>query len=135
VILRRHEEGVVIEPAGVLSSERGERLRHCHLAAREGAAQKREAVFKELRVIDLRGIIPEIDALQLALFQQAVLDEEVEIDGVLYDATCPSCGEEITFDEETLEKGSIRCPNCGEILEFDLDGTADEELPDEGGEE
>lgn len=47
-------------------------------------------------------------------------DEETEIDGVLYDATCPSCGEEITFDEETLEKGSIRCPNCGEELEFDL---------------
>ncbi len=47
-------------------------------------------------------------------------DEEVEVDGVLYDATCPSCGEEITFDEETLEKGSIRCPNCGEELEFDL---------------
>ncbi len=47
-------------------------------------------------------------------------DEEPEIDGILYDATCPSCGEEITFDEETLEKGSIRCPNCGEELEFDL---------------
>ena len=47
-------------------------------------------------------------------------DEETEIEGVLYDATCPSCGEEITFDEETLEKGSIRCPNCGEELEFDL---------------
>lgn len=47
-------------------------------------------------------------------------DEELEIDGVLYDATCPSCGEEITFDEETLERGSIRCPNCGEELEFDL---------------
>ncbi len=47
-------------------------------------------------------------------------DEELEVDGVLYDATCPSCGEEITFDEETLEKGSIRCPNCGEELEFDL---------------
>ena len=46
--------------------------------------------------------------------------EEAEIDGILYDATCPSCGEEITFDEETLEKGSIRCPNCGEELEFDL---------------
>ena len=47
-------------------------------------------------------------------------DEEIEVDGVLYDATCPNCGEEITFDEETLEKGSIRCPNCGEELEFDL---------------
>lgn len=55
-------------------------------------------------------------------------DEEPEIDGVLYDATCPSCGEEITFDEETLEKGSIRCPNCGEELEFDL---GDEDGEDE----
>ena len=57
-------------------------------------------------------------------------DEELEIDGVLYDATCPSCGEVITFDEETLAKGSIRCPNCGEELEFDLgddDGDPEDE--------
>lgn len=47
-------------------------------------------------------------------------DEDVEYDGVMYDVTCPSCGEEISFDEETLEKGSITCPNCGEVLEFDL---------------
>ena len=47
-------------------------------------------------------------------------DEELEYDGVMYDVTCPGCGEEITFDEETLEKGSIECPNCGETLEFDL---------------
>ena len=47
-------------------------------------------------------------------------DEEPEYDGVMYDVTCPSCGEEISFDEETLELGSIKCPNCGEVLEFDL---------------
>jgi len=47
-------------------------------------------------------------------------DDEIEYDGVMYDVTCPGCGEEITFDEETLEKGSIECPNCGETLEFDL---------------
>ena len=47
-------------------------------------------------------------------------DEEPEYDGVVYDATCPVCGEEISFDEETLETGSIQCPNCGELLEFDL---------------
>ena len=47
-------------------------------------------------------------------------DEEVEYDGVMYDVTCPSCGEEISFDEETLELGSITCPSCGEVLEFDL---------------
>ena len=48
-------------------------------------------------------------------------DVELEYDGVIYDVTCPSCGEEISFDEETLEKGSITCPKCGEILEFELD--------------
>ena len=52
-------------------------------------------------------------------------DEELQYDGVIYDATCPVCGEEISFDEETLEKGSILCPKCGEKLEFDLGGEED----------
>ncbi len=61
-------------------------------------------------------------------------DEEPEYDGGVYDATCPVCGEENSFDEETLEQGSIQCPNCGETLEFDLGGeeennAADEEIP------
>ena len=49
-------------------------------------------------------------------------EEEPEYDGVLYDVKCPVCGEEITFDEDTLELGSIECPKCGETLEFDLSG-------------
>ena len=49
-------------------------------------------------------------------------EEEPNYDGVLYDVKCPVCGEEITFDEDTLELGSIECPNCGETLEFDLSG-------------
>ena len=53
-------------------------------------------------------------------------DEELPYDGVLYDVTCPGCGETITFDEETLDKGSIRCPGCGETLEFDLGGDENE---------
>lgn len=48
-------------------------------------------------------------------------DEELEYDGVIYDVTCPACGEEISFDEDTLKKGSITCPKCGEVLEFELD--------------
>lgn len=56
-------------------------------------------------------------------------DEELEYDGVLYDVTCPVCGEEITFDDEILDEGGILCPKCGEELEFDLDGT----LPGEEG--
>lgn len=49
-------------------------------------------------------------------------DEEIPFDSVLYDVKCPVCGEEITFDEDTLELGSIECPKCGETLEFDLSG-------------
>ena len=49
-------------------------------------------------------------------------DGEPGYDGVLYDVKCPVCGEEITFDEDTLELGSIDCPKCGETLEFDLSG-------------
>ncbi len=49
-------------------------------------------------------------------------EEELGYDGVLYDVKCPVCGEEITFDEDTLEEGSIVCPKCGETLEFDLSG-------------
>ena len=47
-------------------------------------------------------------------------DQELEYDGVIYDVTCPVCGEAISCDEETLEAGSIQCPACGETLEFDL---------------
>ena len=39
----------------------------------------------------------------------------------MYEVTCPVCGEEITFDEDTLAEGSTTCPGCGETLEFDLD--------------
>ena len=49
-------------------------------------------------------------------------DGDVIYDGVVYDLTCPSCGEEITIDEETLAEGSIKCPVCGELLEFELEG-------------
>ena len=54
-------------------------------------------------------------------------DDEVEFDGVIYDVTCPVCGVEISFDEETLEEGSIVCPECGELLEFDLSAGEEEE--------
>ena len=58
---------------------------------------------------------------------EAADDDDAEYDGVVYDATCPVCGEEISFDEETLESGSIRCPGCGELLEFDLGADASDE--------
>ena len=48
-------------------------------------------------------------------------EEEDEEDGEVYQPTCPSCEEEIFFDETILEDGGVRCPDCGEKLEFDLD--------------
>ena len=57
--------------------------------------------------------------------------DEPEYDGVVYDITCPTCGEEITVDEDTLDEGSIKCPGCGEVLEFDLDEEDDEEGAEE----
>ena len=50
-------------------------------------------------------------------------------DEVLYEVKCPTCGEEITIDEQMLDEGSTVCPNCGEELEFDLE--EDEEEPKE----
>jgi len=53
-------------------------------------------------------------------------DEEIEYDGIIYGATCPVCGEEISFGQETLEEGSVNCPGCGELLEFDLSEEEDD---------
>ena len=56
-------------------------------------------------------------------------DEEYDAltyDGVIYDVTCPVCGQELSFDEDTLNEGSIQCPGCGETLEFDLDEEEEE---------
>lgn len=54
-------------------------------------------------------------------------DEDEDDDEIVYDVTCPSCGKDITMDEETLESGSILCPGCGELLEFDLKLDSDED--------
>ncbi len=57
-------------------------------------------------------------------------DEDSSFDEVLYDVTCPVCGEEITLDEDMLAQGSIDCPHCGEALEFEMgdDEDSDDEL-------
>ena len=41
-------------------------------------------------------------------------------DELFYEATCPNCGYNITFEESLLDAGYIECPECGERLEFDL---------------
>ena len=61
-------------------------------------------------------------------------DEEDEEDSEdCYATTCPTCEEEIFFDESILEEGEVICPNCGERLEFDLSSIQEEiiEIKDE----
>ncbi len=45
-------------------------------------------------------------------------------DSIIYEVKC-ACGNIIDFDEETLEKGSMKCPECGELLEFALEEDED----------
>ena len=47
-------------------------------------------------------------------------------DTTIYEVKC-ACGNIITFDEETLEEGSIVCDECGETLEFTFEDDEDEE--------
>jgi len=62
--------------------------------------------------------------------------DKLSYNGVLYDVVCPSCGEEITLDEELLQAGSTICPSCGELLEFDLsEDNGEDETEDEIEEE
>ncbi len=60
--------------------------------------------------------------------------DELDEDEDCYATTCPTCEEEIFFDESILEDGEIICPNCGEKLEFDL-GSLDEDIAEPQDEE
>ena len=48
-------------------------------------------------------------------------DEDYEIDGDLYEVTCPTCGHTIYLDEDMIDEGEMACPGCGENLEFVFD--------------
>ena len=67
----------------------------------------------------------------LADVEELVYDEEDDDeDEPVYMTTCPECEEEIYFDEDYLEDGTVVCPNCGAVLEFDaedLDADEDDE--------
>lgn len=58
-------------------------------------------------------------------------DEEDEEDEVIYDVTCPTCGEVLHLDEDTILQESIHCPKCNELLEFDFDEDDEDDKDDE----
>ena len=53
-------------------------------------------------------------------------EEDFDDDEDCYATTCPTCEEEIFFDESILEDGEVICPNCGEKLEVDLSSLEEE---------
>ena len=44
-----------------------------------------------------------------------------------FEVECPSCGEVIAVDEDTIMQGDFECPNCGEHLEFEVEYDEDED--------
>ncbi|MFI3325447.1 MAG: hypothetical protein R3Y35_04655 [Clostridia bacterium] len=56
---------------------------------------------------------------------------EDDEDECQFEVTCPSCGDTIELDSETLDEGAINCPGCGVKLEFDFDELGIEEEPEE----
>lgn len=40
---------------------------------------------------------------------------------VMYDVTCPKCGNEMQLTEDELLNEPYKCPKCGEPLEFEFD--------------
>ena len=77
---------------------------------------------------ELDSIEEDLDAIEEYLLDEEEYDEDEEYDDdefdfgddeVIYEVTCPVCGEVIDLDEEMMDQGSVVCPKCGEDLEFD----------------
>ncbi len=68
------------------------------------------------------AVSEDLSDVEKCLYEEDEDDEDDEDD--CYATTCPSCEEEIFFDDSILEEGEVICPNCGEKLEFDLSDLA-----------
>ncbi len=80
---------------------------------------------------ELDMIEDELDAIEESLNEDVEEDDEDEDDydfgdEAVYEITCPTCGEVIEVDEDTLAQGAMVCPKCGEDLEFDFDEIEEE---------
>ena len=82
----------------------------------------------------LDAVSDDLEDVEDVLFEEDEEDDEYEEedfdeldeDEDCYATTCPTCEEEIFFDESILEDGEVICPNCGEKLEFDLSSIEEE---------
>lgn len=54
-------------------------------------------------------------------------DEDFDFDEeVVYEVTCPTCGEVLSLDEDMILNEAINCPKCNELLEFEFDEIEEE---------
>ncbi|MBQ9208738.1 MAG: hypothetical protein IJ149_04030 [Oscillospiraceae bacterium] len=64
----------------------------------------------------------DIDTLYDVIFEsddEETSDEDSEDeDEDAYCTECPTCGKEIIFSEEEMDKGSIVCPYCAAVIEL-----------------
>lgn len=97
----------------------------------------------EAECAELREYIEEIDEDLGAVEEDIYLDDgeeddfdEDDIDDGFYQMECPSCGEEIYFDD-ALDTDELVCPACGakvtdiEICDGNCDACDDEECKDQ----
>ena len=69
---------------------------------------------------ELDEIEEDLDAIEEFLMDEDFDDEDDDED-ITYEVTCPTCGEVLELDEETILEESMHCPKCNELLEFDFD--------------
>ena len=93
----------------------------------EDVAKEIEDIQKDVEYLDeeVCSVSDDLELLEDVIYDE--LDEYDDTDGepVFFEVKCPSCGNEITIDEDVLDLGSIECPNCKEKLEFDMDSIED----------
>ena len=53
-------------------------------------------------------------------------EDDFDEEEVLYEVKCPSCGEILTLDEDTLLAGNIRCESCGQLFSLEIVDEEDE---------
>ena len=73
----------------------------------------------------------ELDDLRdsVADLENAVFDEEDDGDEDFFEIPCPTCGEDLTVDDEALAAGVVDCPACGGkfALSFEDEDDADQD--------
>lgn len=55
------------------------------------------------------------------------IDEDEDDDEDFFEVECPTCGADITIDQDVLNSGMVECPGCGEKFALDLCDDEDEE--------